>query len=104
MAPRGRTTTLAERVEIGERWEASQKDPEIAEAMGLRVSTVRKWRRKYKKTGRAGLTSRMGRPPTGALSQFPLEIRDVIRDMRKEHPGWGPITIRTWQTGHTSLA
>jgi transposase len=95
MAPRGRTTTLAERVEIGERWEAGQKDPEVAEAMGLRVSTVRKWRRKYKKAGRAGLTSRMGRPPTGALSQFPLEIREAVREMRKEHPGWGPITIRT---------
>jgi transposase len=95
MAPKGRTTTLAERVEIGERWEAGQKDPEIAAAMGLSVSTVRKWRRKYKKEGRAGLTSRIGRPPTGALGQFPLEIRDTIREMRMEHPGWGPITIRT---------
>ena len=95
MAPRGRTTTLAERVEIGERWEAGQKDPEIASAMGLPVSTVRKWRRKYKKEGRAGLTSRMGRPPTGALGQFSLEIRDTIREMRKEHSGWGPLTIQT---------
>jgi transposase len=95
MAPKGRTTTLAERVEIGERWEVGQKDPEIAAAMSLSVSTVRKWRRKYKNEGRAGLTSRMGRPPTGALGQFPLEIRDNIREMRKEHPGWGPITIRT---------
>ena len=64
MAQKGRTTNLAERVEIGERWEAGQKDPEIAAAMGLPVSTVRKWRRKYKKEGRAGLASRMGRPPT----------------------------------------
>jgi transposase len=95
MAPKGRTTTLAERVEIGERWEAGQKDPEIAVAMGLSVSTVRKWRRKYKKEGRAGLTSWMGRPRTGALGQFPLEVRDTVREMRKEHPGWGPITIRT---------
>jgi len=95
MAPEGRTTTLAERVEISERWEAGQKDPEIASAMGLPVSTVRKWRRKYKKGGRAGLTSRMGRPSTGALGQFPLEIRDTIREMRQEHSGWGPLTIRT---------
>lgn len=95
MAARGRTTTLAERVEIGERWEFGQKDPEIAAAMGLPVSTVRKWRRKYKKEGRSGLTSRMGRPPTGALGQFPHEIRDTIREMRKEHSGWGPLTIQT---------
>jgi transposase len=94
MAPKGRTTTLAERVEIGERWEGGQRDPEIAAAMGLPVSTVRKWRRKYKKEGRAGLTSRMGRPPTGALGQFSLEMCDIIRDMRTGHPGWGPITIR----------
>jgi transposase len=104
MAPRGRTTTLAERVEIGERWEAGQKDPEIAKTMGLRVSTVRKWRRKYKKAGRTGLTSRMGRPPKGALSQFPLEIRDVIREMRKKHPGWGPITIWTELTDRPHFA
>jgi transposase len=95
MAPRGRTTSLAERIEIGEQWEAGQTDPEIAAAMGLRVSTVRKWRRKYKKEGRAGLASRMGRPPSGALGQFPLEIRDTIREMRKDYSGWGPLTIRT---------
>ena len=74
MAPKGRTTTLAERVEIGERWEAGQKDPEIAAAMGLPVSTVRKWRRKYKKEGRAGLTSRMGRPPLVRWASFPMRF------------------------------
>ena len=95
MAQRGRRTTFKERVEIGERWEAGQKDPEIAAAMGLSVWTVRKWRRKYQAEGRVGLASRMGRPPTGALSQFPLEIRDLIREMRQEHSGWGPLTIRT---------
>ncbi len=95
MARIDRTTTLTERVEIGERWASGQNDPEIARAMGLRVSTVRKWRRKYKKEGRAGVALKMGRPATGALGQFPLEVRDRIRDMRKEHPGWGPLTIRT---------
>jgi len=52
MARRGQITNLAERVEIGERWEAGQKDPEIAAAMSLPVWTVRKWRRKYQKQGR----------------------------------------------------
>jgi hypothetical protein len=37
----------------------------------------------------------MGRPPSGALGQFPLEIRDTIREMRQDHAGWGPLTIRT---------
>ena len=95
MARRGQTTSLAERVEIGERWTAGQKDPEIAIAMNLPVWTVRKWRRKYEHDGRSGLGSRLGRPPTGALGQFALELRDTVRDMRESHPGWGPITIRT---------
>jgi len=37
----------------------------------------------------------MGRPPTGALGQFPLEMRDAVREWRLRHPGWGPETIRT---------
>ena len=44
MVQRGRETTFEERIEIGERWEAGQTDPEIAAAMGRRVPTVRKWR------------------------------------------------------------
>ena len=95
MARRGQTTNLGERVEIGERWQAGQKDPEIAMAMNLPVWTVRKWRRRYQKQGRSGLSSRMGRPRTGALGQSPPALRDTIRDMREAHPGWGPITIRT---------
>jgi hypothetical protein len=37
----------------------------------------------------------MGRPSTGALGQFPLEVRDAVREMRESHSGWGPLTIRT---------
>ena len=95
MARRGQTTTFEERIEIGERWEAGQTDPEIARAMGLSVWTVRKWRRKYQQKGRTGLVSRMGRPPAGALGQYPCEIRDAVRKMRENHTGWGPLTIRT---------
>lgn len=95
MAKRGQWTTLEERIGISERWEAGQTDPEIAAAMALSVWTVRKWRRQYQQKGRAGLVSRMGRPACGALGQFRSEIRDAVRGMRKHHPGWGPLTIRT---------
>ncbi|NIS83034.1 MAG: DDE-type integrase/transposase/recombinase [Anaerolineales bacterium] len=95
MARRGQTTTLEERIEIGERWEAGQTDPGIATAMNRSVWTVRKWRRAYQRKGRAGLVSRMGRPSTGALGQFPSEIRETVREMREIHSGWGPLTIRT---------
>jgi len=92
---RGRKTSLEERIEIGERWQAGQTDRQIAQAMGFSVWTVRKWRRKYQRSGRAGLTSPMGRPPTGALGQFPQQISQVVQQMRQQHPGWGPLTIRT---------
>jgi hypothetical protein len=95
MAQRGQKTTLEERIEIGERWEAGQTDPEITAAIGRPVWTVRKWRRKYQREGRSGLVSHMGRPPVGALGQFPLRMRDAVREMREKHPGWGPLTIRT---------
>ena len=95
MAQRGRKTSLEERIEIGERWEAGQTDPEISATMGRPVWTVRKWRRKYQREGRSGLVSRIGRPPVGALGQFVLEVCDAVREMREKHPGWGPLTIRT---------
>jgi hypothetical protein len=104
MAQRGRRTTFEERVEISERWETGETDPEIAAAMSLSVWTVRKWRRAYQRERRSGLVSVMGRPPTGALGQFPLELRDTIREMREKQPGWGPLTIRTELEGDSYFA
>jgi transposase-like protein len=93
MAHQGQKTSFAERVEIGERWEAGQKDPEIAAALGRPVATVRKWRRKHQRHGRVGLSSQMGRPTTGVLGQYPQAISLAIQEMRQRHPGWGPMTI-----------
>jgi transposase-like protein len=94
MIQRGRKTSLEERIEIGEQWESGQTDPQVATAIGRPLPTVRKWRRKYQREGRSGLASRIGRPPTGALGQFPLEIQDAVREMRERQSGWGPLTIR----------
>jgi transposase len=94
MVQRGQKTSLEERIEIGERWESGQTDPQVATAIGRPLPTVRKWRRKYQREGRSGLASRMGRPPTGALGQFPLEMQEAVREMRERHSGWGPLTIR----------
>lgn len=95
MAKRGQTTTFEERLEIGERWQAGQTDPEIAAAMNRSVWVVRKWRRVFQKQGQVGLVSKMGRPPTGALGQYADEIRQAVRQMRETHSGWGPLAIRT---------
>lgn len=95
MSHTGTTTSLAERVEIGERWAAGQNDVTIAQAMQRPLATVRKWRRRYQRQGRTGLASQMGRPKQGALGQFSEELVQVIEDTRKAHPGWGPLTILT---------
>jgi hypothetical protein len=95
MVQRGQWTTLEERIEIGERWQAKQTDREIAAAMARPYWTVRKWRRKFEREGRGGLASCMGRPSTGALGQFPDTIRDTISQMREANPGWGATTILT---------
>jgi transposase len=95
MAQKGQPTTFEERIEIGERWEVGQSDAEIATAMMRSVWTVRKWRRRYHRSGRSGLVSRMGRPPTGALGQSSGELRQKISQMRKSYLKWGPVTIRT---------
>jgi hypothetical protein len=93
MNTKGRVTSMAERVEIGEQWAVGQNDRQIALALQRPVSTIRKWRRRNQHAGRPGLASQMGRPARGALSQFPGELSDEIYKMRKDHPGWGPLTI-----------
>lgn len=93
MSIKGQITSLAERVEIGERWKAGQSDPEIAMAVGRPLATVRQWRRGGQHPGRVGLVSRMGRPKSGALGKYPQEIVNAVSEIRETHPGWGGLTI-----------
>ena len=86
------TTTLEERITIAERVRAGQSSREIATEMGRPLATVRKWRRKYLREGRAGLSSQMGRPAGGALATVPAEMKDAILELREAHPGWGAQT------------
>ena len=94
MSNKGQTTTLAERITIAERVESGQSSREIAEELRRPLSTIRKWRQKYLREGRAGLSSQMGRPATGALATAPAEMKDAILELREKHPGWGAQTLR----------
>jgi len=94
MDHKGQTTTLAERVRIAERVEAGQSSREIAEELRRPLPTIRKWRQKYLREGRAGLSSQMGRPATGALATASAEMKDAILELRDKHPGWGAQTLR----------
>jgi transposase len=86
-------TSFEERVKIVTLAEAGFTDQQIGQRMGWSPHTVRKWCRRGAQGGRASLASKMGRPATGALSTFPAEIQDRVRQMRLQHPGWGPKTL-----------
>ncbi len=87
-------TSLQDRVLIMELSDAGATARQIAERLGWSLATVRKWRRPGHQAGRAGLASRLGRPPHGALSTFPPVISETLRAWRTAHPGWGPTTLR----------
>jgi transposase len=89
----GQKTTLQERVTIGKLAAAGRTDMQIASRLDCSVWTVRKWRRIFAHRGRAGFTSQIGRPATGALSTIPRELQTTIRHLRETHPGWGPDTL-----------
>lgn len=93
MARHNRATTLAQRIEVAERSERGQTDPDMAVAMDLSVWTVRKWRRQWAQLGRSGLASHLGRPATGPLGQAPTEVRAAVLQLRQAHSGWGAQTL-----------
>jgi transposase len=94
MSQKGQTTTLEERVTIVEWMQMGQSSREIAEALGRPLATVRKWRQRYQREGRKGLSSQMGRPAAGALAKTPTEMKDALLELREKHPGWGAQTLR----------
>jgi len=94
MKRKGQITTLEERIIIAERAEEGKSSREIAKELDRPLPTIRKWRQKYRREGRAGLTSKMGRPAGGALATAPLEMKDAMLELREDHPGWGPQTLR----------
>lgn len=88
-------TTIEQRVEMVESLEKGEAVWRIARRMPVRGRTIRKWRQRSQKEGRAGLESQMGRPQTGALGSYQPEISEAIRRWRQINPGWGPTTLRT---------
>jgi len=89
-----RTTTLQDRATIDQLAQLGYTDSQIAAEVGWKVRTVRKWRRRAQRDGRTGLASEMGRPATGALTSYPVRLRETLRAWRDGHPGWGPKTLR----------
>ena len=94
MSYKGQTTTIEERVMIAEQVRAGKSNREIVDITGRPLGTVRKWRQRHLREGRAGLFSQMGRPAAGTLATAPAEMREAILELRETHPGWGALTLR----------
>ena len=89
-----RMTSLQDRAAIDQLAQLGYTDSQIAAELGWKTRTVRKWRRRAQQNGRKGLASKMGRPPAGGLSSYPIRLRETLRAWRDAHPGWGPKTLR----------
>jgi transposase-like protein len=89
----GQQTQLIDRIKMIELAQAGQRDGNIAKELGWSPWTVRKWRRRQRDQGRAGLHSHMGRPKQGTLSTYRAELRETLLSWRQQHPGWGAKTL-----------
>ena len=105
MRQTGRTTTLEERVLIVD---MSRRGAvrEIAAELARPLSTVRKWRQRYLREGRAGLSSQMGRLVAGALSTFLAELRAICSNcgtniLVGDHAPCGQKSPRTPASPHS---
>jgi transposase-like protein len=78
-----------ERIEIMVRSERKENDMEIATAMKLNRPVVRKWRRKARDKGRAGLITSMGRLKSGPLGHFLQELRTASKNGATVTPDGG---------------
>lgn len=93
MPRRGKRMDYAEKIVCLQLIQAGQSDGQIAQQTGWSRWTIRKWRRAYRKQGEAGFAPAMGRPKQGTLGTFPADLRNELDQMRREHMGWGPITL-----------
>jgi transposase InsO family protein len=92
MKRRGQVTTLQERLTIAERAKQGAPDAAIADDLGCSRWTVRKWRRIGQRDERSTMQP-VGRPPVGPLGSSPPALVDTVRELRRQRPGWGPLTI-----------
>jgi transposase InsO family protein len=76
LTPKGRALMLA-------RLEAGQHQQDVAQAMGVSLTTLKKWLRRYRAEGPAGLLDRSCRPRCSPR-QLPLAITEQIIGLRRQ--------------------
>jgi transposase InsO family protein len=65
---------------------------EVADRLGVSRQSVHNWIARYEAGGLAALADRSHRPATCA-HQIPPELEALICEIRRKHPGWGPLRI-----------
>jgi transposase InsO family protein len=68
---------------------------DVARRYGVTRQTVHVWLRAYAREGLRGLADRSSRPLSCPHQMDPATEARVVA-LRREHPGWGPRTIRSW--------
>jgi len=76
LTPKGREVMLV-------RLEAGQHQLDVAQAMGVSLTTVKKWLRRYRAEGASGLLDRSSRP-FRSPGQLSSRIRNEITDLRRQ--------------------
>lgn len=66
---------------------------EVAERLGVARQSVHNWIRKFRQDGIVGLADQSHRPKT-CPHQMSAETEKMVVKLRREHPHWGPRTIR----------
>lgn len=86
-----KSTSLEDRSRIKELVAEGLTSQAISERLGWSVKTIEKWRTRIR---RDEISSRMGRPRKGAMSQFPEVIFRQVKSWRMDYRGWGGRTIQ----------
>ena len=76
LTPKGREVMLG-------RLEAGQHQVDVAQAMGVSLTTLKKWLRRYRTAGPAGLLDRSSRP-TRSPRQLSSTVRAEITNLRRQ--------------------
>ncbi len=68
---------------------------DVARRYGVARQTVHGWLGRYAGRGLAGLVDQSSKPRSCPHQMAPVVEARIVA-MRREHPGWGPRTIRVW--------
>ena len=96
---------LQERQRIYDGWVKGHTIARIASELGRSPMTVRKWWRRIRRSGLAGLEPpRRGRPSSGLLSTFAPDVKSQAIAVKRAHPRWGAARVLVELQGDPGLA